>query len=179
MEGKAMGEIDFDRLAQDLAAARMMLKERVQALEVEVAALKKKQLPAIRKWAEAAAEKQQALHGAIEARPEEFVKPRTKLLHGIKFGYQKMKGEISWEDGDKVVMLIRKHFLEQEEILIKVTETPVKKALCRLAAADLKKLGVTVEDDGDEIIIKATDSDIDRIVSEILKESDSEMAVVA
>jgi len=161
--------VDFDRMAQDLAGARMMLKERVQALEAEVAALKRKQLPAIRKWAEAAAENQLALHDAIKESPESFVKPRTMILHGIRFGYQKQKGEISWEDEAKVVMLIRKHFPEQEEMLIKVTETPVKKALGRLPAADLKKLGVTVDNDTDEVFIKATDSDIDRIVEAILK----------
>ncbi len=162
-------EVDFERLAQDLSAARMMLKERVSTLETEISALKRKQLPAIRKWAEAAAEKQQALYQAIEENPGEFVKPRTRILHGIKFGYQKQKGEISWEDESKVVMLIRKHFPEQEELLIKVTEVPVKKALGRLPAADLKRLGVTVDNDTDEVFIKATDSEIDRIVDAILK----------
>lgn len=159
----------FDRLAQELAAARMMLKERVSALEAEVAALKKKNLPAIRKWAEAAAERQQALHQAIEEHPENFVKPKTMILHGIRFGYQKRKGEITWDDEAKVVALIRKHFPEMEEVLIRVVETPVKKALGQLPAADLKKLGVSVENDSDEVFIKATDSDIDRIVEAILK----------
>jgi hypothetical protein len=116
-----------------------------------------------------AIEAQQELHLAIKDHPEEFVKPRTRLLHGIKFGYQKRKGEIAWEDEAKVVALIRKHFPEQEEILIKIVETPVKKALGQLAAADLKKLGVSVENDTDEVIIKATDSDIDQIVEAILK----------
>jgi hypothetical protein len=164
-----MGEIDFEKLAQELTAARRMLKERVSALEAEISALKKKQLPAIRKWAEAAAEKQQALHQAIEENPVCFVKPKTMILHGIRFGWQKQKGETLWEDDAKVVALIRKYFPDLEDVLIKTTETPVKKTLGQLAAADLKKLGVSVENDTDEVFIKATDSEIDKIVDAILK----------
>jgi len=161
--------VDFERLAQDLSGARMMLKEIVSSLEMEISALKKKQLPAIRKWASASAERQTALHQAIEENPGEFVKPRSRILHGIKFGYQKQKGETTWEDDAKVVALIRKHFAELEDVLIKVVETPVKKALGQLAAAELKKLGVSVENDTDEVFIKATDSEIDKIVDAILK----------
>lgn len=164
--------VDFEILAQEMAAARMNLKEKVSSLETEISALKKKQLPAIRKGAEAAAEKQQALYQAIEDNPGEFSKPRSRMLHGIKFGYQKQKGETLWEDDAKVVALIRKHFAELEEVLIKVVETPVKKALGQLAAADLKKLGVSVENDSDEVFIKATDSEIDKIVDAILKNSE-------
>ncbi|MCX5909954.1 MAG: hypothetical protein NTY64_22960 [Deltaproteobacteria bacterium] len=165
---------DFDKLTQDLATARMMLKERVLTLEAAVATLKKKELPAIRKWAENAAEKQQILKDAIEAYPEYFVKPKTKILNGIKFGYRKSNGEISWEDGSQVIRLIKKHFSDQVDILIKTKETPIKTALEQLSATDLKKIGVTVGQDGEDVFIKFTDSDIDKIVNAILKDGEDE-----
>ena len=155
-------EIDFECLAQDLA------RERVDCLEAQVANLKKNELPAIRKRAENVVQKQMDLYIAIGENPVSFAKPGTKALHGIKFGYQKCKGEIRWEDEARVVELIRKHFPDQAEILIKTTETPVRKALAMLPEADLKKIGVAMDDKRDEIVIRAADSDVDKIVSAIL-----------
>lgn len=162
--------VDFEKMAENLATARMMLKERVLALEAEIAALKKKHLPEIRKWADNAAQKQMELYEAIGDHPERFVKPRTMILHGIKFGYMKGKGEIFWENDARVVALIRKHFPEQADALIKITETPIKSVLAKMPAADLKKIGVTLDGASDEIIIKFTDSEIDKIVNAVLKE---------
>ena len=68
-----------------------------------------------------------------------------------------------------MIFLIKKHFPELIEGLIRVKETPIKNALVEMAAVDLKKLGVSVENDTDEVFIKATDSEIDKIVDGILK----------
>ena len=92
------------------------------------------------------------------------------ILYGIKIGFQKGKGEITWEDKDQVVKLIHKHFPEQAEALLKVTEMPVKTALAQLSAADLKKLGVTIIETGDEIVIRATDTEVDKLVEALLKD---------
>ena len=70
--------------------------------------------------------------------------------------------------------MIRKHFPDQAEILIKTTEAPVRKALARPPEADLKKIGVAMENEGDEIVIRAADSDVDKIVSTILATGDVE-----
>ena len=166
--------MEFEKLVRDLAAARQALKERVMDLEAAIAQIKKGELPGIRRAAEAAAAKQEALREAIGDHPHLFVKPRTLILHGIRFGFQKGKGEISWGDEAVVIKLIKKNFPEQADILIKTTEKPLKKALALLAAADLKKLGITVEETGDEIFIKATDSEIDKIVNAILKGKEEE-----
>ena len=52
--------------------------------------------------------------------------------------------------------------------LVKITETPIKSALSKLSGDELKRLGVTVEDAGDEVTIKPLDSDIDKIVAALL-----------
>ncbi len=56
------------------------------------------------------------------------------------------------------------------EILIKTTEKPIKPPLSQLSVVDLKRVGITLEETGDEVAIKAKDSGIDRIVGSILKE---------
>jgi hypothetical protein len=163
-----MNEVDFERLAREYAASRDNLAEKVNDLESEIALLKKQGLPAIRRAAESAAMKEQALRDAIKAHPLMFIKPRTKVMHGIKFGYQKERGKLSWEDEERVVALIKKHFPEDLEFLVKTEEKPQKKALEKLSAADLKKLGIAVGDDQDVPVVRSMDSEIDKIVKLLL-----------
>ena len=46
----------------------------------------------------------------------------------------------------------------------------MKDALAQLPAAELHKLGVQVEEAGDRVYIKASDSEVDKLVVAILKE---------
>ena len=55
------------------------------------------------------------------------------------------------------------------EILIKTPEKPIKFSLSQLSAVDLKRVGIILEETGDEVAIKAKDPRIDRIVGSILK----------
>lgn len=163
---------DITRLTEEFSAARTKLGSRVQALEDELAAVKKRHLPAIKKAVETAAEKQLELRHALGVAPELFVRPRTIIINGIKIGYEKGKGkiEIPKEEEARVVALIEKHFPDRADILIITSKKPAKKALAQLSGAELKKLGITVEDTGDHIIIKATDSEVDKLVDALLKE---------
>ena len=162
----------IEKLTKDFSEARRALAERVQTLEDEITALKRKYLPGIRKAVEIASERQSSLSAAIEDSPELFLKPRTWLFHGIKIGYQKGKGELQWEDTEQVIKLIKKHFPEQAEILIKTKEEPARNALAKLSVHDLKRIGVTVIETGDQVIIKSTDSEIDKLVNALLKEDE-------
>jgi hypothetical protein len=163
---------EIEKLAKDLSDARSNLSECVDELEGEMAAAKKYYLPSIRKAAEKAAQRHQTLFQAIEESPDLFVKPKTVILHGIRLGYVKAKGEIIWEDSAKVVALIKKNFPDQAETLIKVTETPLKTALAQLSVADLKKIGVAVVETGDEVFIRPTDSEIDKLINALLKDEE-------
>jgi len=163
---------EIEKLCREYAMSRNVLRERVWELEDKINELKKKALPAIRKAAEAAMERQAVLKEAIEDSPELFVKPRTQIFHGIKVGFQKGKGELKWESDEQVVKLIKKHFPKQAETLIKTIEKPVKTALAQLSVQELKKIGVRVEETGDQVVIKSTDSEIDKLVNALLKEDE-------
>ena len=121
-----------------------------------------------------AAERQVKLAALIEGSPTLFTKPRTLIVHGIKIGFRKGKGGIEWDDDAQVVKLIKKLFPEQADLLIHTEETPVKNALSELPAADLKRLGITVEDTGDVVVIKPVDSAVDKIVKALLKNATEE-----
>uniref|UniRef100_UPI00248EC44C hypothetical protein n=1 Tax=Thalassobaculum salexigens TaxID=455360 RepID=UPI00248EC44C len=83
----------------------------------------------------------------------------------------------SFANPAKVVELIIKHLPEQTESLIKVTETPVKSALANLPTADLKRIGVTVTQTGDQVYIAPTDSEIDKLVDALVKEAAEDLGL--
>src|SRR5512139_8197 len=111
---------EIERLAKEYFEARELLKDRVTILEHNIAEAKRKMLPGIRKAVEAAAAKHEALKEAIQEAPDFFVKPKTFILHGIRLGYQKARGEIFWDDESQVIRLIKKHFPEDWEAYVKV-----------------------------------------------------------
>jgi len=169
-----LGEIE--RLTKDYSDWRRQLTEAVLVAEHEIAAIKRQHIVAIKRKVEAVAERQAKLHAAIDESRELFTKPRTMVIDGVKIGIQKEKGKISWSDAGQVIKLIKKHFVEQADMLIKTTEKLVKGALQQLPAADLKRIGVTVGADGDAVLIKSTDSEIDKLVEALLKGDEKEEA---
>jgi len=163
---------EIERLAKQLADARQNLKEGLDELDSEMAAIKKKFLPALRRAVEKAAQRHEALRGAIEEAPELFQKPKTVVFHGIRLGYMKSKGEIIWDDESQVIKLIKKHFPDDYEAYIKVTEKVFKTSVAAMSVSDLKKIGVTVIETGDEVFIKPTDSEIDKLINALLKDEE-------
>lgn len=160
---------DFERRAKALAATRETLAAIVGELNAGIEALKRDRMrelkAAVRGWAE----QHDKLKTLIEENPALFDKPKTHVIHGIKFGYRKAVGGLEWDDADQVVKLIRKHFPEQFDVLVKTAETPLKGPLAQLTVAELKKLGVTVEETGDVPFIKVTDGAVDKLVKALLK----------
>lgn len=148
------------------------LAERVTALEDEVEKLKRRRMPGIRSAVQAAAQARADLAAHIERHPELFEKPRTVVVAGIRVGLMKGKGQIVWDSPQSVCRMIRKHFPDQADTLIKITEAPVKKALANLTTAELKKLGARVEETGDAVVIKPVDGDIDKLVGALLAEAE-------
>lgn len=161
----------IEQLTKTYAAARTMLADRVGALEDEITTSKRARMRGIKTAVAAAAEAEQALRNAIEANAHLFTKPRTHVFHGVKVGMAKGKGELSFESNEQVCKLIHKHFAEQSDVLINIKESPVKKALAQLSAAELKRIGVTVIETGDQCVIRPTDSEVDKVVNALLKDA--------
>ncbi|MBI5770798.1 MAG: host-nuclease inhibitor Gam family protein [Verrucomicrobia bacterium] len=162
---------EIETLAKQYADERSTVATRVQTYEDQVRATQRRFVPGIKTAAAQAAAAQARLVAAIEKHPELFAKPRTLTLHGIKLGFQKGKGKIEWDDDEKVLAAIARNYpAPVAETLIITTRTPAKDALAQLPAADLRKLGVTITDAGDFVVVKATDSEVDKLVAKILRE---------
>jgi arsenate reductase-like glutaredoxin family protein len=166
---------EIERITKIYSDRRKALADKVQAAEDEIAAIKRRHLPGIRKAAQNTSESYTALHSIIEEAPELFKKPKTVTLHGIRLGFKKEKGKLEWDNDDRIIKLIKKIRPEDWDAYINVTEKPKKAALEQLTAADLKKIGIQVTEDTEEVFIKSTDSEIDKLVAALLKDEDESL----
>lgn len=167
---KTLSEIDS--AAKQLALSRDLLAELVRNLNDGIETIKRRCLPTIKRAVNNCAAEHANLKAAIEESPGLFEKPRTHNLHGIKCGYAKGTGAVTIDDAENTVALIRKHFLDQFDVLVKTKETPRKKVLAeQLTVAELKKIGCTVDETGDHVVIKFTDSAVDKAVAALLKDA--------
>lgn len=166
--------VEIESRAKKYAEARQTLAELVLELENAMTAMKNDAMPSIKRALNRAAEHHDQLRALIDEAPELFAKPKSHIFHGVKLGYQKSKGKIEFEDADRVVALIKKHFPDQADVLIATTEKPVKDALNNLTAAELKKLGINVTEGGDVVFIRPVDSAVDKMVDALLKAATAE-----
>lgn len=161
----------IEDLTRRFGRARTELGERLSALEAELLATKQRHLRGIRAALAKATDLRDQLANEITAHPELFAKPRTVTVDGIRVGLAKGKGKIVWDDQDKVVALIDRHFPAAAETLVKTRRAPTRAALANLTVAELKKIGCRVEESADEVVIKPQDSELDKLVNRLLEDS--------
>jgi phage host-nuclease inhibitor protein Gam len=167
------GLAEIEELTQCFADHRRVLVDRVHSLEAELQKIRRRYLAPLRKDVAAVNDARAVLHQAIDERKAEFEKPKTRTFHGIKVGFRKLVGSIKWDDVDQVVKLIEKNYADDQsklDLLLKTEKRPVKATLEQLPAVELKRLGVSVEEDSDEVVIKPTDNDVDKLVDALLAE---------
>lgn len=167
---------EIETATKNYSDRRELLILRVEDLNAEIETIKRSRLPAIKEAAEAAANAKSALETVIDGSRPLFIKPRSIIISGIQVGLRKGTGGLEYDDEATVIRRIRKQLPEeQHELLIKTIEKLIKKALGQLDIPTLKKLGVTVQGTGDVVLIKPVNSDVDKIVSAILKEASGEV----
>lgn len=167
--------ITIETGAKAYAKDRDNLTSIVTLLDAQIEAMKRAALPDIKRAVARAVETRAHLHADIDLARHLFIKPRTIVFHGIKCGLQKGKGAIDWDDDEKTVALIEKHFSKaQADLLIKTTKKPIAKALADLDVVTLKKLGCTIEETGDQIVVTAVDTAVDKLVAAFLKAATEE-----
>jgi len=164
-----MSITEIQNLTKRLSDARASVSEIVSDVVAEQEAVLRRALPLIKARLARAADRHAALHAAIANSQDLFVAPRTHVFHGIKVGLTKGKGKIEFEDEDQVIKNIHRKLPGQVDTLINITESVMKTALKNLSVADLKSIGCTVEETGDQIVIHATDKAVDKTVKALLK----------
>lgn len=167
---------EIESLTQQYADERARLVERMEVMNAGIAEAKARHMPGIKTQLAEVLSARGALHAAIDESRPLFEKPRTRLIHGIKVGLQKGKGKLVWTNVEKVLSRIKEFYVDEIGVLIQTKETPNKEALARLPAGDLKKLGITVTDTDDAVVIKAVDSEIDKLIEALTDLDEGEVA---
>lgn len=166
---------EIESLAKVFAGARTELADRLNALREEQEAAKRRRLQGIKNALGRVQAGYDELKGAVEAAPELFDKPKTRVLHGIRVGWMKQRGKIEIDDNDACVASLRRVLgIEEAKPYIKVTESPIRKALEGLTASILKRCGVRVSDDVDAVVVKAADGDLDKLIDALISDKDLE-----
>jgi hypothetical protein len=163
---------DIERLVRDYADAHGGLAARMATIRDQTRELHREGRPAIRRGATGCARAYERLRAAIDSSRSLFKRPRTHIFDGVRVGLVKGKGKLAWDDDAVTVRLIRRLFPDQTEMLIHVVEKPSRTGLAMLTAAELKRLGVTVQGDGDEVLIKPADLGVDKLVADFLKKAE-------
>ncbi len=158
--------------ARVYASARARLAEAVTELEDELRAIRAQRIGEIKSRVHAAGGEQSKLRQLLAAHPELFAgKHRTVTVDGVKVGYRKQRGKVVIADEAATIKRIRERLpADQAELLIKVSERVHKPAVYDLIAADLKRLGITIEDDADVVVVKPVDGEVDKLVDRLLAE---------
>ena len=116
------------------------------------------------------------LRAALEAAPALFEKPRTRAIEGIKVGFRKLPGRFEIPDEERTVELIRKRLADKEGDLVRTKVTVDKAALKNLTVKQLAAIGVTLTEDADEIVIRAAQTDLDRLVAVLFADGEEAAA---
>ena len=167
---------DIQKRAATLSKTRDVLSGLMHTLQVNIETVKSGSMADIKRVARQIAKQHTELQDLIKANPALFVRPRTHVVDGLKFGLQKQPGKLSWDTDAKLCERI--HKLEKSgdiapeavELLITVTEKLVAKALEKLDAKTLKRLGIEVAADADEPLIKSVDSEVEKAVNAVIKD---------
>ena len=151
------------------------LEESIALLEADLEAVKQKHLRGLKKQAAIVAAREAELFSAVEESPDLFVKPRTFVMHGCKIGYSTSTGKVAFEDEDYVVKLVRKHFKDRFDELVKTDYTPRKDALRTLSALELAKLGCAIDGAGDVVLITRVAGDVEKLINKLIEKLVSAM----
>lgn len=164
----------IESLTGTFAAARSELADQLAILRAMQDSAKRQRLRFIRTALAKLTDAHDQLKSAVETSTDLFKSPKTRVLHGVKVGFAKQRGKLEIDNADAVVKLIRKHFPDQFDALVKTTYTPVRAALQNMQVVDMKRLGVRVTDDVDAVVIKPADTELDKLIDALLNDEELE-----
>ena len=165
---------DVQKRAAALSETRDKLSALFMTLQSNLDTVKNGSINEIRQVARTVARQHNELLAVIRESPELFEKPRTYVAEGIKFGMQSAQGSLVWEDDEKVCDRISELAdagvipEEQVDLLITVSKKPVATALRQLSPDVRRRIGVRLEGEGDQPLIKSVDSNIEKAVTSMI-----------
>lgn len=165
-----MGEIET--LARKYADAHSALVGEVSEFNDEVETVKRAHTKRLRELAWRTAKEHERLAMAIEAAAGLFVKPKSRIMAGIRVGFRKKKGTVVFRDEAKTIERAKALLPpDQLALLIRTRESVDKSVAGDLTGADLKRLGIEIEADHDEVVIQPPNAAIGKQATALIKDA--------
>lgn len=162
--------------AKDFAEARQELSDVVLLIKIAVDKIYAESRRDLRRVLAKVAQRQAELQDMIKANPDLFKSPRTLIFSGVKVGFRQGRGGVYWEDEADVIDLVEKLFPDQAEAAIKTEKSLRKQALLTWPASDLKRVQVSVEASGEDVVVvKCIDGAVEKAVKALLKNAEHEL----
>ncbi len=165
---------DIEKAAAAYRLQRDLLTDAVAKMEEEVKHVRAGHMEEIRPLIDQVKEAHKGLHDLVEGAPDLFAKPKTKTFSAIKVGFQKQPGKLVIADAKKTVLLIRRHLKTRAKDLLKISVSPVKAAIAKLSAEDLKKIGCKVDAVDDAVVVSPVKSDAEKVIDALLNSTEAE-----
>ena len=163
---------EIEALTTELARAREELKTCLDRGEAECEAVRRHYRPMLKRRADAVNERRAALEAAIREHPDLFKRPKTRTWAAIRVGLMKQKGKITVADEAATIAHIQRYYPAQAKSAVKVTRKFVRSAVSAFTADMLKKCGIAVGDDTDDVVIKPVDGQLEKLVTAWLEDAE-------
>lgn len=179
MSTSTMSIEELEPLAKQLDKLRQDLQARLQTCGDELRVVARRHDEKIRRALELVAQARTELLERVAEAPELFVRPRSFVTNGVRFGFQKEKGSLVWDDTARVIERAEE-FLSQEQydFVVQQQLSLVKPALQQLSAQELRKIGVRLEGAGDVAYVKFVGSNLERWAEGMLAAMSDEKLLV-
>lgn len=161
--------VEIQQLAHALSERMQALEGTLMAHSEEQQALNEKYRERVTSLSALVAASKAELVAAVWKGRALFEKPRSRKFADLVVGLEKSKGRIEFEDEERVVKLIERMFPEMVDVLVITTKRPSKDAIGNLPVSDLKKLGCTVVDSTDQVVVRGVPTDLERAAKAIME----------
>ena len=158
----------LERLARELARANETLEVAVNDADQELARVRRRHHQGIKRAVDRYVRARGVLLDFVREHQELFRRPRTRVVEGVKVGIRKQKGKLVIENAGRVVERIERRYGSEAEHYLATTVRPLKSALEKLTAQELKALGVRVTEDPDAPVADPVEGDAERMARELI-----------
>lgn len=161
---------DLEVATEDYRACYDRLNTLLERLQAEQETIVNRHIPAIRQATIRVKEAERHLRTLILDGRGLFVKPKTRISHGIEIGYRKQPDETRYPPVAALIITIKALLPEQSKVLVNTTEVLNKAAIKELDQDTLRQLGITISPGQDALVIKPIGGEVDRIMKALLGE---------
>lgn len=162
---------DIEKAARDFSAKSKTLRNIKEQLNEELDTVQSKYIEDIKQASCEAGESYQMLLTLINDAADLFKDKQSMSIAGVKFGYRKKTGKIEISNEEYTINKIKELYGESADAYLNTKVSVFKKAIDKLPADVLQKLGISITSNSLEVFIKLVDDEVQKLIENIVKES--------